>query len=85
MNSQGRAPGEVEERKEEVRRAGSKTSPSASVQCEPRAAAKQTVVWRTEKEKLAGCGMPLGGVPIYNKGEATEERKILLKILLKPN
>lgn len=41
----------MEERKEEVRRAGSKTSPSASVQCELRAAAKQTVVWRTEKEK----------------------------------
>lgn len=28
-----------------------------------------------EGAERAGCGMPLGGVKIYNKGEATEEKK----------
>ena len=38
-------------------------------------AAKQTVVWKPGRRSRAGCGMPLGGVKIYNKGEATEEKK----------
>jgi hypothetical protein len=37
--------------------------------------AKQAVLRKGGKEKLAGCGVPLGGVKIYNKGEATEEKK----------
>lgn len=32
-------------------------------------------VWKGGKGQLAGCGVPLGGVKIYNKGEATEEKK----------
>lgn len=67
----------MEKRKEEVRRAGSKTSPSPS----PSAAllaeqgCQANSGGRLGRRGQAGCGMPLGGVKIYNKGEATEEKK----------
>lgn len=62
-----------------MRRKGSKTSPSASEQCEPSMAAKQTVLRKSGKGKLALCGVPLGGVKIYNKGEAAEEKQVSFK------
>lgn len=76
MSRRGWAPGGMEGKKEEVRRAGSKTSPTAVC---------GKVSWTLLPSKQwcgslgrrsrAGCGMPLGGVKIYNKGEATEEKK----------
>lgn len=58
---------------EESRKPGA--SPGLLWRCELRTAAKQIVLRKTGRRGQAGCGMPLGGVKIYNKGAATEEKK----------
>lgn len=66
------------ERREGVKRAGSRTSFLPS-NVSWAWAAKPAVQWKDERERQAGCGVPLGGVVIYNKGEATHEKKDPLK------
>lgn len=62
------------ERREGVRRAGSGTSFLLS-NASWAWAAKPAVQWKGGKERRAGCGVPLGGVIIYNKGEAARLKK----------
>lgn len=67
----------MEGKKREVRQAGKQGFSHCCLrQSELSVAAKQTVVWPGE-EKQAGCGMPLGGVKIYNKERPLKKRKIL--------
>lgn len=62
------------ERREGMRRAGSGTSFLLS-NASWAWAAKPAVQWKGGKERQAGCGVPLGGVIIYNKGEAARLKK----------
>lgn len=85
MSRPGRAPEGTEKRKEEVRRVGSKTSPSPSAAPLAEQGCQANSGGRLDGEARLAVVCHWVELKFITRERPLKKRKILLKILLKPN